>query len=70
MNLLKSIRIKQYQYFGLEGLKLYLRKKDVTDVNDSVIFRAMLNFAVKNKTVVKEIIRKEGLVKIDELVVK
>lgn len=70
MKLSKSVRIKQYQHFGLQGLKLYLRKMDVTDVNDSVILRAMLNFAVKNKTVVKEIIRKEGLVKIDELVVK
>lgn len=67
MKQLKSVRLYQYQSVELEGLKVYLREMNVTNVTDAIIFRAMLNFAIKNKTVLKEIISNQGFVKIEEL---
>lgn len=70
MKQIKSIRFEQYQCVELEGLKQYLAKSNIGEVTESKIFRTMLNFAIKNKEVVKDIIVRNGFVGIEELKVR
>lgn len=64
----KSVRLENYQCVELEGLKTYLVQSNFRDMSDSAIFRAMLNFAIKNKEATKSIIQRNGFIKVEELI--